>query len=225
MQPRYSSYVSREQRLEIRDRVEKVANLLGSPEVAVDDRHGPKLYSSFLKSLLAAPVARVDRPPVLQKRSSAKSKSVSPTIQKNELHDEMHAAKVAQSTPVTPAPLRPSLSPPPPLAMQPAVGPSNVDYPGLLPGLGMDMSVPDVSDFFSAPLPFDTELLQSMTETGMWPDMAIPGMWSSYASVTFLLLMIDSFFQASVGWVLTNKITTKCVHRLLKVLGFFSSVG
>lgn len=46
--------------------VQSVIDLLGSPEVAIDDRHGPKLYSRFLEKLLAKPMAKLEptSPPV-----------------------------------------------------------------------------------------------------------------------------------------------------------------
>ncbi|KAI0694595.1 hypothetical protein BC835DRAFT_1274282 [Cytidiella melzeri] len=203
MQPRYASYVSREQRLEIRDKVEKVADLLGSPEVAVDDRHGPKLYSSFLKSLLAAPVAQVDRPPMLSKRASAKSKSASPVSQKTELYDDARGLKMVQSTPVSPAPPRTSLSPPLP-GMQNLLA----DSPELVNGLGIDMSEPD---FFSPPLPFDSELLKSMADSGMWPDMAIPG--TLYVPVCWTAVMLthtDGF--VGFGWMGTYQQNSTEMH-------------
>ncbi|KAH6908977.1 hypothetical protein BKA70DRAFT_1426129 [Coprinopsis sp. MPI-PUGE-AT-0042] len=53
---------SREKRVEIRNLVQKVIDLLASPEIAVDNRHGPKLYSKFLKNLLAKPLAQIDPP-------------------------------------------------------------------------------------------------------------------------------------------------------------------
>ncbi|TFK72942.1 hypothetical protein BDN72DRAFT_762497 [Pluteus cervinus] len=58
LQPKFSAYLTIDQREEIRNLVQKVIDLLGSPEVAIDNRHGPKLYSRFLKGLLAAPMAR-----------------------------------------------------------------------------------------------------------------------------------------------------------------------
>jgi len=47
-----------EQRVGIRNLVQQVIDLLA--EIALDDRHGPKLYSRFLKGLLASPLARLD---------------------------------------------------------------------------------------------------------------------------------------------------------------------
>ncbi|KAG6857220.1 hypothetical protein H0H87_007639 [Tephrocybe sp. NHM501043] len=60
LQPKFASYLTTQKRLEIRQVVQKVVDLLSSPEIAIDDRHGPGLYSRFLKGLLAAPMAQVD---------------------------------------------------------------------------------------------------------------------------------------------------------------------
>jgi len=61
LQPKFAAYLTHDQRLQIREKVQNVINLLGSPDVAIDSRHGPKLYSRFLESLLATPMARVEK--------------------------------------------------------------------------------------------------------------------------------------------------------------------
>lgn len=53
LQPPYSAFVSEMQRLEIRSKVEKVAEVLNSTQVAIDDHHSPKLCASLLKHLLS----------------------------------------------------------------------------------------------------------------------------------------------------------------------------
>lgn len=194
MQPRYANYVSREQRVEIRDKVQRVVDLLGSPEVAVDERHGPKLYSSFLKSLLDSPGAQIDRPPPTQRRLMAKSKSVSPTIQKSNLQEDVRMLKqTASSTPVTPALIRQSVSPEPESkSILPGVySATSPEASDLLPpsGLGMDVSE---SLFFSPPLPYDPELLQTMTDPNIWPEVAMPGTFSP-SSWSTLLILIEYF--------------------------------
>ncbi|KAG6843413.1 hypothetical protein H0H93_001113, partial [Arthromyces matolae] len=60
LQPKFASYLTIQKRLEIRETVQKVVDLLSSPEIAIDDRNGPGLYAKFIKSLLAAPMAQVD---------------------------------------------------------------------------------------------------------------------------------------------------------------------
>ncbi|KAF9236712.1 hypothetical protein BU15DRAFT_63760 [Melanogaster broomeanus] len=54
LQPKYSHYFTNERRKEIRTLVQEAVDLLGAPEVVVDDKHGPKLFSRFLAGLLAS---------------------------------------------------------------------------------------------------------------------------------------------------------------------------
>ncbi|PPR05790.1 hypothetical protein CVT24_006845 [Panaeolus cyanescens] len=60
LQPKFATYLAPQTRVEIRALVQRVIDLLGSPEVAIDERHGPKIYSRFLEKLLAKPMARLD---------------------------------------------------------------------------------------------------------------------------------------------------------------------
>lgn len=53
LQPKYAHYFPAERRKEIRTLVQEAVDLLGSPEVAIDERHAPMLYSRFLAGLLA----------------------------------------------------------------------------------------------------------------------------------------------------------------------------
>ncbi|KAF8206499.1 hypothetical protein K438DRAFT_1817313 [Mycena galopus ATCC 62051] len=55
LQPKFASYLTTDKRQEIRGLVQQVITLLASPDVSVDDKHGPNLYARFLKGLLAAP--------------------------------------------------------------------------------------------------------------------------------------------------------------------------
>lgn len=56
--PKFSRYLLLEQRQEVVVLVQRVIELLGSPEIAVDERHGPKLYARSLSRLLAVPAAK-----------------------------------------------------------------------------------------------------------------------------------------------------------------------
>ena len=58
LQPKFASYLTQDQRVNIRAKVQSVVDLLA--EIAIDDRHGPKLYSRFLEKLLARPMAKLD---------------------------------------------------------------------------------------------------------------------------------------------------------------------
>ena len=144
--------------------VEEAANFLGSPDVAIDDRHGPKMYSRFLHGLLDTPLASVDHSPAALKRAarSAGSSSASPEIRQS--HVEI--------------PDPPAVSIPPlqaPVTVMPASD-SHMYEP-----LGMrynQSSQPvDPAELFAPPLPFDDDLLHSMQTVtdANWANMVIPG--------------------------------------------------
>ena len=140
--------------------MQKTADLLGSPEVAIDDRHGPKLYARFLEGLLSTPAASLDRP-MSDKR---KAKSVSP-IATNKL--ELSPLKSLSQ----PSSARPSAEP-----EEHPVGPTM--YTQHLTTDPHQMQDLENSSFMIQPLPFE-ELLQSMqsvTESPTWGDFgAMPG--------------------------------------------------
>ncbi|KAJ7692180.1 hypothetical protein B0H14DRAFT_3046906 [Mycena olivaceomarginata] len=71
LQPKFAAYLTSERRKEVRALVKSVINLLASPEVSVDDKHGPSLYGRFLKGLLAAPLAKRPRRPTATRNSSS----------------------------------------------------------------------------------------------------------------------------------------------------------
>ncbi|KAJ7153988.1 hypothetical protein C8R43DRAFT_443959 [Mycena crocata] len=71
LQPKFAAYLTREKRKEVRALVKSVITLLSSPEVSVDDKHGPSLYAAFLKNLLAAPLAKRPRRPTAPTHSSS----------------------------------------------------------------------------------------------------------------------------------------------------------
>ncbi|KAJ7067184.1 hypothetical protein C8F01DRAFT_1365332 [Mycena amicta] len=52
LQPKFSSYLTIDKRQEIRRLVREVISILGSPDVSVDESHGPNLYARFLEGLL-----------------------------------------------------------------------------------------------------------------------------------------------------------------------------
>lgn len=60
-----------EQRIEIQELLKGIINLLSSPEVAIDDKHAPKLWARFLDGLLATPMARIDLSPNVLKGGNA----------------------------------------------------------------------------------------------------------------------------------------------------------
>ena len=188
LQPRYSQYLDHSQRQQIRDRVQQVIDLLGSPEVAIDDHHSPKLYSRFLQGLLDKASARLDRSPSTQKKP-LKAKSESPMVHKIELRDSGASSRHSMSNPPS---ARPSLSPEPefsPASLLDPYPPSQFSHePDVL---AMDVS----SEFFAPPLPFN-ELLPSMADSSM---LGVPGKLSSQVCVDPLTLT-GLRAQVSPGW-------------------------
>lgn len=53
LQPEFSSFLTKDQETEILDLIGRLIQTLGSPKIAIDDRHTPKLYARFLASLLS----------------------------------------------------------------------------------------------------------------------------------------------------------------------------
>jgi hypothetical protein len=81
----------------MRTLVKKTVDHLGSPDIAVDNRHGPKLYAKFLEGLLAAPIARSDSSESnIRKKISRRPKSA--TSQSPEPVDVQAAASGAMTT-------------------------------------------------------------------------------------------------------------------------------
>ncbi|KAI0683199.1 hypothetical protein C8T65DRAFT_685468 [Cerioporus squamosus] len=156
LSPKFATYIPRETRVEIRSMVEEVSDFLGSPDIAIDDRHGPKMYSRFLKGLLETPLATIDHSPTALKRAM-RSLAASPS-------DLDHASDRPNGT----------------STQNQATSPTDSQ---MFEGLGLQypedqMSQPvDAAELYAPPLPFDTELLHSMqalTESN-WSNMVLPG--------------------------------------------------
>lgn len=82
LQLKYAQYFTYEKRVEIRDLVQKTVDLLGAADVALDEKHGPSIYSRFLAGLLASPAVRVDLSPTLTSPGShkrARKSKITPT--------------------------------------------------------------------------------------------------------------------------------------------------
>jgi hypothetical protein len=150
--------------------VQKVVDLLGSPEVAIDDRHGPKLYSRFLEGLLATPTAKVDYSPPIIRKPLRRSKSA--TSQRAAVGTELPA-----EIPI----IFPAESPSTTNNL-PLEGTSQA-FDGF-PSFSADDPFADGStdlstlnmDYFQPPLAFDNEILQSMQSLTGWQDVSLPGM-------------------------------------------------
>ena len=170
LQPRFTAYLSPEKRLDIRNKVQRVIDLLSSPDIAIDNSHGPKLYAKFLKGLLASPMTR------LESQSPATSTSGLPRSRSNRKPKLMTSpsssdAAILSSSPT--APIRSSLSPPPngdalsfenfaplrgavdPFANGTQVGTSTQNAMGL-----------EMSDLFNPPLSIDTQIMENLQTLG-----------------------------------------------------------
>ncbi|KAF8625539.1 hypothetical protein AX15_005306 [Amanita polypyramis BW_CC] len=170
LQPKFASYLSPEMRVDIRNKVQRVIDLLSSPDIAIDNSHGPKLYAKFLKGLLASPLTRLEsQSPTsftssLPRRSVRKPKSIaSPS--------STDGAPTTSPTSAT----RLSLSPPPnrdalsfesfaPLrgAADPfAHGTAGVSAQN---AAGLDMST--LADLFNPPLNIDNQIMDNFQTLG-----------------------------------------------------------
>jgi hypothetical protein len=180
--------------VEIRGLVQKVIDLLGSPAVAIDDRHGPKLYSRFLEKLLAKPMARLDpmSPATAANAALPRIKQRRPKSSSGQTPDSATGAFEIPTTVYNhPSPsTSSSLSPPPteaalsfdsfaPVGATDPFGPetslsvnsASTDGTGV-GGLMM------ADEFFQPPLPFDDHIvqsLQSLTDPSGWQDISLPG--------------------------------------------------
>lgn len=74
LHPKYATYLKVEQRHEIDKLVRGLIGLLGSPEVVVDEKHSPKLWSRFLSGLLSTPTAKIELSSDHLKKSSSLSR-------------------------------------------------------------------------------------------------------------------------------------------------------
>lgn len=171
LHPKYIPAFTQAQRQDSYNLIQKVIDALGSPEIAVDDRHGPKLYSRLLTGLLAT--VKLDAPyPGPGKRATS--------------HTRKPSSRGSSSL-ASGSPSRSSISPARQSATHfnssqvyqiraddgqnsPVDGPSG-DSPSSMKGL-------NVQEFFAPPLPFDGELLHSMqnlTNSTEWEGLALPG--------------------------------------------------
>lgn len=185
LHPKYIPFFTSEQRKESYNLIQKVIDALGSPEIAVDDRHGPKLYSTLLTGLLAT--VKLDAP-YPGKRGASHTRKAS-----------RNSSSIASSSPS-----RSSLSP----IMQTAVHLNNSQVSQLQVDDGQNSSGDgespssmkglNVQEFFAPPLPFDGELLHSMqnlTNSREWEGMALPG-----AHHSFRIRVMPHIDRAYPGW-------------------------
>jgi hypothetical protein len=166
-----------EQRLQIRSQVQSVVDLLGSHEVVIDDKHGPKLYARFLKRLLAAPMAKVEAHASVQRPLSVSTPNRQPRPSRPSTSPDRDQIQergttgglLASAAAEAPSPeSNSSLSPPPNQAA------TSFDHfapvtAGIDPFNHYINIDPDTSDYgMFAPLPYD-EILGSLTDPNEWP--------------------------------------------------------
>ncbi|KAF9069221.1 hypothetical protein BDP27DRAFT_737390 [Rhodocollybia butyracea] len=170
LQPKFAAYIDAPKRAEICARVQSVIDFFSDPSIAIDNRHGPKLYARFLKGLLASPmVADPNSPNSKPARRKSNQYKLSPA-QNNDSTDftsNMYNQAFEHASPAT---TTHSLSPPPSQAAMsfeqfaPAGGVIDPFAP-VLPGYDsamMDYIIPD-------------DGLQSLTDPSMWPDVTASG--------------------------------------------------
>jgi len=187
LQPKFSSYLTQEQRVNIQDKVQSVIDLLA--EISIDDRHGPKLYSRFLAKLLARPMAKLDPSSPGSSSNASLPSRVKPSRPSRQFYGN---GQVPNSrTPFDynnfisdcPSPsTTSSLSPPPTEAA--------LSFDQFAPVGGIDPFAPNMvtstdasnaplmGDMFQPSLPFDEDIvqsMQSMSDPNVWQDISLPG--------------------------------------------------
>jgi hypothetical protein len=167
--------------------VQRVIDLLGSPEIAIDDRHGPKLYSKFLKGLLAAPMARLDpSSPGTQPKARKSKPPQTPLPPSSGISFIVDHPSPSTTASLSPAPRETALSfdafapvgAVDPFAPEFAGSSHALHFPGADDGTSLNM----MSDFFQPSLPFDENILQSfqsLTDPSGWRDTTLPCTYNS----------------------------------------------
>ncbi|KAJ3815156.1 hypothetical protein F5876DRAFT_72296 [Lentinula aff. lateritia] len=182
LQPKFAAYIDASKRAAIRFRVQSVIDFFSTPEIAIDNRHGPKLYARFLKSLIASPmVAELNSPGHNKfRRKSNRNKSSTPNAESESVDFTSNGINHTSAY-ASPATTTHSLSPPPSTAAMsfdqfaPSGGaidpfvPDNV----ALQGSAYD---PNVMDYLGS-MPSDDELMRfhSMNDQSIWQDVTVSG--------------------------------------------------
>ncbi|KAI0043237.1 hypothetical protein FA95DRAFT_1563508 [Auriscalpium vulgare] len=156
LQPKYAGYISPLQREEIINTVQRAVDFGGSADISIDDRHGPKLFSRFIGRLLEDVKAQ---PPGGKRvpRRAAKRTVQPPTA----IPEDAQVHVFTQPSPPAAAkgyfaPLPPSR---PTTPFDHFAGPADKTQFQNAAGGVMGM---DATEFFRAPLPLDSEILESM---------------------------------------------------------------
>lgn len=184
LHPKYASFLTRDERVQIHRLINDLIEVLSSPEIIIDDRHGPKLWSRFLQGMLDTPTAQIDLAPNLLKLSHRRSKKRN-LAQSSSSGDQNREGASNHSSPSS----RYSHSPPPiqyPFssqldgAMAPAVqGTSFANIYTSNTAQGSPNSLPTTfPDYYTGPLGFDNDFIQSMQsmeDTSIWQGNNLPG--------------------------------------------------
>ncbi|KAF8920252.1 hypothetical protein CPB85DRAFT_1429060 [Mucidula mucida] len=176
LQPKYATYIDAGQRSYIQQLVQGVIDLFGSPEVAVDERHGPKAYSRFLKGLLEMTLSEKVRQTSLPK---VRQTSL-PKVRRAKSAKSLNATEHSNSSSAYTSPMTASMS----------IAPSSPDVSmgyGFVPAsmsTSLDGSYGNPSmqnfltpdpEYFRPPLPFDDDILNSMQSLADPDSWALPG--------------------------------------------------
>jgi len=180
LQPKFAAYIDAAKRASIRSRVQSVIDFFSNPEIAIDNRHGPKLYARFLKGLLASPmVAEPNSPGYIRPSRRKTNRSKSSSTQSGEF-SELPNSGVHSSNSfdhASPASTAHSLSPPPSQAAMSfdQFAPSGGAIDPFASGDHYPLHGSYDMDYISGPLPDDDELMrmQSMTDPTMWQDVTV----------------------------------------------------
>lgn len=202
LQLKYAHYFTHDQRVEIRDLVQKTVDLLGAPDVALDEKHGPYLYSRFLAGLLASPAVRVDLSP-----TSGKSPLTSPNAYKRARKPKISPTKIRNGPA---ADISTSNDYPSPSSAQSSSPSPSYLYPGaenfsgaLLQDQAASLAGSS-SEMFHGPLPItlDADLLESaqIMADPLWQNTLVPGFqWMNQMSYNTTVAQDYSMYEPQYG--------------------------
>lgn len=158
LQPKLTACLSSEKRHDIRNKVQRVIDLLSSPDIAIDNSHGPKLCAKFLRGLLAFPLTR------LESQLPAASPSAVPRSPSNR-RSETAVSSVSWDSATTAVATGSSPSPPDTISFHnfaPLKGAVDGTQVGIQNAMGLEMNM---SDWFNPPMSIDTQNVDNLQQT------------------------------------------------------------
>ncbi|KAI0058645.1 hypothetical protein BV25DRAFT_1829880 [Artomyces pyxidatus] len=162
LQPKYEAYISPTQREEIINVVQRAVDFHGSPDISIDERHGPRLYSRFIAGLLESVKAARTGPKRMNRRRSKRQLRASQGTIPEDVQVSQFQYQVEQPAPseyFAPLKSRPTTPFDHFATYSEGQRSGAVAQEG---GNAMGTLGMEASEFFRAPLPFDSEMLQSM---------------------------------------------------------------